>query len=74
MIMGSNMLVRFSTAWVTAYKKWIDAWVKHLLDMGLTYNDFAFYPIDEPGLREGLVDDYISYAKPIRELDERIQH
>jgi len=64
---------RFSAAWVTAYKKWIDAWVKHLLDMGLTYNDFAFYPIDEPGLREGLVDDYISYAKPIRELDERIQ-
>ena len=28
---------------------------------------------DEPGLREGLVDNYISYSKPIRAVDRKIQ-
>jgi len=63
----------FSATWVRAYKQWIDAWVKHLLDMGLNFNDFAFYPIDEPGLRAGLVERFINFARPIREVNPEIK-
>ncbi len=62
----------FSPIWAKAYKRWISAWVQHLLKMGLTYNDFAFYPVDEPGLRKGQIDQVIGYAKPIRQVNKKI--
>jgi len=61
----------FSPTWRKAYKAWISAWIEHLKGLGLGYEDFAFYPIDEPGLREGLVDRFIGYAQPIREVDPK---
>ncbi len=64
---------RFTPPWIKAYKQWLKAWVDHMQEIGVGYEKFAFYPIDEPGLREGLVDDYISYSKPIREVDRRVQ-
>ena len=64
---------RFTPTWEKAYKKWIGAWIDHLKGIGLDYEDYAFYPIDEPGLREGLVDQFIAYAKPIREVDPQAQ-
>jgi hypothetical protein len=63
----------FSQVWQKAYKTWIKAWVEHLSQLGVGYDGFAFYPIDEPGLYGGLVDKYIDYAKPIREVDPKIQ-
>ncbi len=63
----------FTPTWRKAYKAWIERWVRHLRKMGLDYTDFAFYPIDEPGLREGSVDAFIGYAEPIREVDPQIQ-
>jgi len=64
---------RFSVPWMKAYKQWLKAWVDHLQQMGIGYEKFALYPIDEPGLREGLVDDYIAFSKPIREIDGNVQ-
>ncbi len=64
---------RLTPPWIKAYKQWLKAWVDHLQQMGIGYEKFAFYPIDEPGLREGLVDDFIAYSKPIREIDPKIQ-
>jgi len=64
---------QLSPTWVKAYKQWIGAWVKHLLDMGLTYDDFAFYPVDEPGLHQGLVERVVALAKPIKEVDAKIK-
>ena len=64
---------KFSPQWTKAYKHWLKKWIDHLLQMGVAYKDFAFYPIDEPGLREGLVDLFISYSKPIREVDAKAQ-
>jgi hypothetical protein len=64
---------RFTEPWTKAYKQWLKVWVDHLRQMGIGYEQFALYPIDEPGLNEGLVDDYIAYSKPLREVDPKIQ-
>lgn len=63
----------FSTAWSKAYKAWLRAWVRHLQELGVGYDNYALYPIDEPGLNEGLVEAFINYAKPIREVDAKVQ-
>ena len=63
----------FSPKWTKAYKQWLKAWFDHLRAMGIDYDNFALYPIDEPGLRPGLVDKFIAYAKPIREVDAKVQ-
>ncbi len=63
----------FTPVWEKAAVAYIRAWVKHLADMGVGYDGFAFYPVDEPGLREGLVDLYIHYAKVARKADPKIQ-
>ena len=63
----------FSPPWTKAYKTWIRAWRDHLLAMGLTYDDFAFYPIDEPGLRDGQVEEVVKLARPIKEVDPRLK-
>jgi len=59
----------YRKAHVTLLRKWVD----HLAKMGIGYNGFALYPVDEPGLRNGLVETYLSYAKLAREADPKIQ-
>jgi hypothetical protein len=62
----------FTPIWTKAAVAYIRAWVKHLAGMGVGYDGFAFYPVDEPGLRDGLVDLYINYAKVTRQADPKI--
>jgi len=64
---------RFTPVWEKAYKSWLNEWFNHLQQMGLKYKDYALYPVDEPGLREGLVDDYVSWAKPVRQVNPHVQ-
>jgi hypothetical protein len=64
---------RFTPIWSKAYKQWLKIWIDHLQQMGIGYANYAFYPIDEPGLNEGLVDAFINYSKPIREVDQKVQ-
>lgn len=52
---------------------WLRAWVKHLAAMGVGYDGFALYPVDEPGLSQGLVTAYLRHAKVAREADPRIR-
>ena len=61
-----------SPAYRKAHVAWLRAWVKHLAELGLGYGDFALYPVDEPGLRDGLVETYLEYAKLAREADPNI--
>ncbi|MCD6201099.1 MAG: VCBS repeat-containing protein [Bacteroidales bacterium] len=63
----------FSPVWTKAYKEWIRRWRDHLQTMGVDYEDYAFYPIDEPGLHEGLVDKVVKLARAIKEVDPRLQ-
>jgi len=56
-----------------AHVQWLRAWIKHLAELGVGYDGFALYPVDEPGLSQGLVATYLRFAKLAREADPRIQ-
>lgn len=61
-----------SDGWKSVFRSWIKAWVAHLRNLGLSYDDFAFYPVDEPqNSKEAgyLVDT----ANAIKEIDPRLQ-
>jgi outer membrane protein assembly factor BamB len=62
-----------SAAYRKAHILWLRAWVKHLAELGVGYGGFALYPVDEPGLSQGLVNAYLLQAKLAREADPRIQ-
>ena len=47
--------------------------MKHLAELGVGYDGFALYPVDEPGLSQGLVSAYLRQAKLAREADPRIR-
>ncbi len=63
---------RETEAYHKAYITWMKAWVQHLKDMGITYDRYAMYPVDEPGLSDGLVKMYLDYAKLTREADPQV--
>jgi outer membrane protein assembly factor BamB len=56
-----------------AHVQWLRTWAKHLADLGVGYEGFALYPVDEPGLNKGLVEAYLLMAKLAREADPKIQ-
>lgn len=62
-----------SEAYRKAHVQWLRAWVKHLAELGVGYDGFALYPVDEPGLSNGLVDAYLRMAKLAREADPQIK-
>ena len=55
-----------------AHVAWLQAWVRHLAELGVGYDGFALYPVDEPGLREGLVERNVAYGELAREADPQI--
>ncbi len=61
-----------SDAWKKAHVAYLRRWFAHLKDMGIGYDRFALYPVDEPGLREGLVEHIIELSKLIREADPNV--
>ncbi len=63
----------FSSVWIKAYKNFIPLWIKHLNDLGFGYKNYAFYPVDEPGLEHGKnVNRFIKWAKLIRSIEPKI--
>jgi hypothetical protein len=63
-----------SDAWKKAHKEWIRKWIAHLKELGITYDRFAFYPVDEPGLDgDGRVNEFITLGRLIREADPKAQ-
>ncbi len=60
-------------AYAKAHVVWLRAWVAHLKELGVDYDGYALYPVDEPGLSDGLVDTYLRLAKLAREADPNIQ-
>lgn len=44
----NGQLVFMSKSWKKAFKEWVLKWILHLKDLGLSYNQFAFYLFDEP--------------------------
>lgn len=62
-----------SEAYAKAHVAWLRAWVAHLKELGVDYVDYALYPVDEPGLSDGLVERYLRLAKLAREADPNIR-
>ena len=62
-----------SAAYEKAYSHYMRTWVKHLAELGVGYDGFAMYPIDEPGLNDGLVDAYLHNARLTRAADPKVQ-
>jgi len=62
-----------SEAYRKAHIQWLRAWVKHLAELGVGYEGYALYPVDEPGLSKGLVENYLRWARLAREADPRIR-
>lgn len=59
-----------SPIWKQAYKEWMRQFVEHLASIGITYRDFAFYPVDEPGNSGHTgIEQLIAAAKILREAD-----
>ena len=52
---------------------YVRSWVAHLKALGYGYDKFAMYPIDEPGLNDGLVAAYLHNAKLTRTADPQVQ-
>ncbi len=63
----------FSPEWHRAAVVYLRKWVDHLRARGMDYKDWAIYTIDEPGLKEGLVDIHINLGKVVREADPKIR-
>ncbi|MCC6694378.1 MAG: PQQ-binding-like beta-propeller repeat protein [Candidatus Hydrogenedentes bacterium] len=59
-------------AYEKAYGPWLRAWVEHLKELGVGYDGFALYPIDEIGLYPGLVQSYLRFARLTREADPNV--
>lgn len=64
---------QFTPVWQKAYKKWLKAWIEHMKNIGVTYDQYAFYPVDEPGLSPEHVTRFIAHGKLIREADAKAQ-
>jgi outer membrane protein assembly factor BamB len=59
-----------SPVWKQAYKRWMHEFVQHLASIGITYRDFAFYPVDEPGNSGHTgIEQLIAAAKILRAAD-----
>lgn len=63
---------RDSDAYKKAYIHYVREWVAHLKAMGVGYDGYAMYPIDEPGLNDGLVEAYLHNAKLTRAADPKV--
>jgi len=55
-----------------AHVAWLRVWTKHLSDLGVGYEGYALYPVDEPGLLKGRVEAYLRMARLAREADPKI--
>ncbi len=61
-----------SPAYKKAFTTWLHKLVAYLKGQNVGYDRFALYPVDEPGLRPGLVDIHIQYARLAREADPKV--
>lgn len=63
----------YSRTWRKAHIAYLRRWAAHMQDLGFHYDDYALYPRDEPGLTEGSVDFFMTFAELAKEADANIQ-
>jgi hypothetical protein len=62
----------FTPAYEKAFDACLEGLVAYLKTLGMGYDRFAYYPVDEPGLNPGLVDLYIAHARVARKADPNV--
>lgn len=60
-----------SPRWKDIFRQWVTDWVKHLKREGYNYNEFAFYPIDEPRNDSDFLILF-EIARLLKQIDSRI--
>jgi len=81
LVAGFQNAVRFrgdveymSETWREGYAKALKLFVAHLREIGIGYEDFAFYSHDEPGLLKGpIIDAVYEVARLTKEIDPCVQ-
>lgn len=64
--------VPHSPAWQRAFAEMLPVLVKHLSEKGFDYDRWAFYPVDEPGIRSGsLIAELERYARFVKGLNPK---
>ena len=64
----------FSPVWNAAYDAAVKQFAARVLELGFGYDCYAFYPVDEPGLRDGLnVATFMQWAPITRQADPNIR-
>ena len=65
---GFDQFERFSEPWRRLYRQWLTAWVAHLQQIGVGYDRFILYPLDET------IDEvYAEIATLTRDVDPRVR-
>ncbi len=54
--------------WRRLFGRWLTAWVEHLQELGIDYDRFIFYPLDET-----IDERYVEIAGLVREVDPRVR-
>ncbi|MBD3293537.1 MAG: hypothetical protein GF393_11475 [Armatimonadia bacterium] len=65
---GFDEFERFSEPWERLLGEWLRAWVAHLQEIGVGYDRFIFYPLDET-----IDEQFVEIARMVREIDPRIR-
>ncbi len=61
-----------SEPWKALFRDWLEDWIRHATALGLTREEFAFYPVDEP--KNAAEAEYLlATARLIKEVDPRLQ-
>lgn len=65
---GFEHFERFSELWERLLGEWLRAWVAHLQDLGIGYDRFIFYPLDET-----IDEQFVEIAGMVREIDPNVR-
>ncbi len=67
---GTRETIKYpSELWNKCYKIWLKEIIQHMKELGLSYEQFAFYPYDEISTRT--VPDALNVYKLIKEVDKK---
>ncbi len=65
---------RFSEVWNRAYNAAVKQFVAHVEEIGFDYSDYAYYPVDEPGIGDGRrVAAFVQWSAITRQADPDIR-
>jgi len=66
--------IPYSDSWKTAFAALLPELVEHLEEKGFGYDRWAFYPIDEPGLKAGVLTEELErFARFVKSVNAEVR-